>query len=146
NKFSVASLITRSTNDIGQIQMMVTMGLRMLCFAPVMGIGGIIMALQKSVSLSWIVALSVIVLLGLIFVVFSLAIPKFKRMQSLVDRLNLVMRENLSGMLVIRAFGTQKFEEKRFDRANRDHTDNNLFVNRIVSVMMPAMQLIMQLS
>ena len=146
NKFSVASLITRSTNDISQIQMMVTMGLRMLCFAPVMGIGGIIMALQKSVSLSWIVALSVIVLLGLVFVVFGLAIPKFKRMQSLVDRLNLVMRENLSGMLVIRAFGTQKFEEKRFDRANRDHTDNNLFVNRLISVMMPAMQLIMQLS
>ncbi len=143
NKFSTASLITRTTNDVGQIQMIVTMGLRMMLFAPVMGIGAIVMALRKSVSMSWIIALAVICLLGLIAVLFSIAMPRFKMMQTLVDKLNLVTRENLNGMLVIRAFATQDFEEKRFDRANKELTDNNLFVNRVVNLLMPAMNLIM---
>ena len=143
NKFSTASLITRTTNDVGQIQMIVTMGLRMMLFAPVMGIGAIVMALRKSVSMSWIIALAVICLLGLIAVLFSIAMPRFKMMQTLVDKLNLVTRENLNGMLVIRAFATQDFEEKRFDKANKELTDNNLFVNRVVNLLMPAMNLIM---
>ena len=143
NKFSTASLITRTTNDVGQLQMIVTMGLRMMLFAPVMGIGAIVMALRKAVSMSWIIALAVICLLGLIAVLFSIAMPRFKMMQTLVDKLNLVTRENLNGMLVIRAFGTQDFEEKRFDKANKELTDNNLFVNRVVNLLMPAMNLIM---
>ena len=143
NKFSTASLITRTTNDVGQIQMIVTMGLRMMLFAPVMGIGAIVMALRKSVSMSWIIALAVIVLLSLIAVLFSIAMPRFKKMQSLVDKLNLVTRENLNGMLVIRAFATQDFEEKRFDKANKELADNNLFVNRVTNLLMPAMNLIM---
>ncbi|MBR4880078.1 MAG: ABC transporter ATP-binding protein, partial [Clostridia bacterium] len=138
-----ASLITRTTNDVGQIQMIVTMGLRMMLFAPVMGIGAIVMALRKSVSMSWIIALAVIVLLSLIAVLFSIAMPRFKKMQSLVDKLNLVTRENLNGMLVIRAFATQDFEEKRFDKANKELADNNLFVNRVTNLLMPAMNLIM---
>jgi len=143
NKFSTASLITRTTNDVGQLQMIVTMGLRMMLFAPVMGIGAIVMALRKAVSMSWVIALAVICLLGLIAVLFSIAMPRFKKMQTLVDKLNLVTRENLNGMLVIRAFGTQDFEEKRFDKANKELTDNNLFVNRVVNLLMPAMNLIM---
>ena len=143
NKFSTASLITRTTNDVGQLQMIVTMGLRMMLFAPVMGIGAIVMALRKAVSMSWIIALAVICLLGLIAVLFSIAMPRFKMMQTLVDKLNLVTRENLNGMLVIRAFGTQDFEEKRFDKANKELTDNNLFVNRVVNLLMPIMNLIM---
>lgn len=146
SKFSTASLITRTTNDIGQLQMMVTMGLRMMCFAPIMGIGGIVMALNKSVSLSWIIALSVIVLLGVIALLFSIAMPRFTKMQSLMDRLNLVTRENLNGMLVIRAFGTQKFEENRFDVANKELADNNLFVNRVVNILMPFMNFVMNIS
>lgn len=143
NKFSTASLITRTTNDITQIQMLVVMGIRMVIYAPIMGIGGIIKALDKSTSMSWIIALAVVILLSLIGSVFTVALPKFKAIQKLVDRLNLVTRENLSGMMVIRAFNTQKFEEKRFDKANKDLTDTNLFVNRIMVVMFPAMSLIM---
>jgi ATP-binding cassette, subfamily B, multidrug efflux pump len=143
DKFSTASLITRTTNDITQIQTLVVMGIRMLIYAPIIGVGGIIKALNKSESMSGIIALAVVVLLGLIISVFSAALPKFKAIQKLVDRLNLVTRENLSGMMVIRAFNTQKFEENRFDKANRDLTDTNLFVNRVMVVMFPAMMLIM---
>lgn len=143
-KFGVPSLITRTTNDISQIQMMIVMALRMVCYAPIMGIGGIIMALGKSVSMSWIIALAVIVLIGLILVIFGIAMPKFQKMQTLIDRLNLVARENLSGILVIRAFGTQKFEEDRFDKANKDLSKTDLFVSRVMTFMMPAMTLIME--
>lgn len=143
DKFSTASLITRTTNDITQVQMFLTMGLRMLCFAPIMGVGGLIMALNKSLGMAWIIALAVVVLLGLILVLFTVAMPKFKIMQDLVDRLNLVSRENLSGMMVIRAFATQEFEEKRFDKANTDLTKNTLFVSRSMATMMPIMSLLM---
>lgn len=143
DKFSTASLITRTTNDITQLQGFLTMGFRMLCFAPIMGIGGIIMALQKSVSMAWTIGLAVILLLGIIGVLFVVAMPRFKKMQTLVDRLNLVSREHLSGMMVIRAFATQDFEEDRFDKANKDLTGNTLFVNRAMATMMPFMMLIM---
>ncbi len=143
DKFSTASLITRSTNDITQVQMFFTMGLRMLCFAPIMGIGGLVMALRKSTSMAWLLALAVILLLCLIGTLLAVAMPKFKKMQTFVDRLNLVSRESLSGMMVIRAFATQDFEEKRFDTANSDLTKNTLFVNRAMTVMMPFMTLIM---
>ncbi|WP_426350577.1 ABC transporter ATP-binding protein [Alloiococcus sp. CFN-8] len=145
DKFSTASLITRTTNDITQVQMLIIMGLRILCYAPIMGVGGIIMALRKSLSLSWIIAVAVIVMLGLVAVIFSIALPRFKIIQKLVDRLNLVTRENLSGMMVIRAFSNQAFEEKRFDKANTDLTTTNLFVNRTMSFMMPIMMFIMNL-
>jgi len=141
--FSTASLITRTTNDVTQLQHLILMGLRMLCFAPVMGIGSIVMAIRTSVSMSWILALAVIVVVGLIAVVFSIALPKFKIVQTLVDRLNRVSRENLSGLMVIRAFGTRQFETGRFDEANGDLTKVNLFVNRIMAGMMPTMTLIM---
>jgi ATP-binding cassette subfamily B multidrug efflux pump len=143
DKFSTASLITRTTNDITQIQMLVVMLVRMIFYAPIMGVGGIIKAVEKSSSMSWIIAVAVIALLGLIAAVFVVSLPKFKVIQKLVDRLNLVTRENLSGMMVIRAFNTQKFEEQRFDKANRDLTDTNLFVNRVMVVMYPTMMLIM---
>jgi ATP-binding cassette, subfamily B, multidrug efflux pump len=143
DKFSTASLITRTTNDITQIQMLVVMAVRMLIYAPIIGVGGVIKAMNKSSSMSWIIALAVVVLLGLIITVFTVALPKFKAIQKLIDRLNLVTRENLSGMMVIRAFNTQKFEENRFDTANKDLTNTNLFVNRIMVVMFPAMSLIM---
>lgn len=142
-KFSTASLITRTTNDITQIQLVIVMMIRMIFYAPIMGVGGIIRALDKSTSMSWIIALAVIILLGLIMIVFSIALPKFKRIQKLIDKLNLVTRENLSGLMVIRAFNTQSFEENRFDKANKDVTKTNLFVNRLMVVMMPAMMLIM---
>ena len=143
DRFSTASLITRTTNDVTQVQTLVVMALRMVCYAPIIGIGGIIMALGKSVSLSWIVALAVIVLLCTILVIFSIAMPKFKIVQKLVDRLNLVTRENLSGMMVVRAFGNQKREEARFENANSDLTKTNLFINRVIVFMMPFMTLIM---
>lgn len=145
DKFSTASLITRTTNDVQQVQMLITMGIRILCYAPIMGIGGIIMAVGKSVSLNWIIALAVIVLIGLIMVIFSIAMPKFKSLQKLIDRLNLVSRENLSGLMVIRAFGNEKYEESRFEQANRDLRDTTRFVQRTMSFTMPAMSLIMNL-
>lgn len=145
DKFSTASLITRTTNDVTQVQMLISMGLRLMCYAPIMGVGGIIFALQKSVSLSWIIALAVIVLLGLIVVLLNVAMPKFKSLQRLTDRLNLVSRENLSGMLVVRAFTNEKFEEARFDKANEDLTRTNRFTQRVMSITMPIMMLIMNL-
>ncbi len=143
NKFSTASLITRSTNDITQIQTVVVMMMRMVIYAPIIGVGGIIRALAKSASMWWIIALAVIVLLGLITTIFSIALPRFKVVQNLIDRLNLVTRENLSGMMVIRSFNMQGFEEKRFDKANVDLTSVSLFINQIMVVMMPVMMLIM---
>jgi ATP-binding cassette subfamily B protein len=143
DKFSTASLITRTTNDITQIQTMLIMGIRILCYAPILGIGGIIMALRKTTSMGWIIFLAVIIIMAIIAVVFTIAMPRFKLIQKLVDKLNLVTRENLTGLMVIRAFGNQKFEEKRFDKVNRDTTENNLFVNRIMVFMMPTMMFIM---
>lgn len=145
DKFSTSSLITRTTNDITQIQSLVVMVIRIVFYAPILGIGGVVHALANSKSMSWIVALSIIVLLCIILTMFVLVMPKFKIVQSLIDKLNLVVRENLDGMLVIRAFNTQKFEEDRFDKANKNLTDTNLFINRVTSGMMPAMMLLMNL-
>jgi len=143
DKFSTASLITRTTNDVTQVQMVAMMMLRMVIYAPILGVGGIVRALNKGSSLTWIIAVAVAILIGLIAVVFSIALPRFKRIQQLVDRLNLVAREHLSGMMVIRAFNMQPFEEARFDKANEDLTANSLFINRVMVVMMPLMMLIM---
>jgi ATP-binding cassette, subfamily B, multidrug efflux pump len=143
NKFSTASLITRTTNDITQIQLVVIMMMRMVFYAPIIGIGGVIRALGKGANMWWIIALAVIVLFGLILTVFSIALPKFQSIQKLIDRLNLVIRENLSGMMVIRAFTMQSFEEERFDKANKDVTATLLFINRIMVVMMPVMMTVM---
>lgn len=143
DQFSTASLITRSTNDITQIQNFLSMGLRMMCFAPIMGIGGIIMGLSTCVSLAWVLALALIVMLGLIVTLFSVALPRFKKMQSLIDKLNLVSREELSGIMVVRAFANQSFMQQRFDKANKDLTSNTLFVNRAMATMMPAMMFVM---
>jgi ATP-binding cassette subfamily B multidrug efflux pump len=143
DKFSTASLITRSTNDVTQIQMVVIMLMRIVFYAPIIGVGGVIMALRESTSMWWIIALAVIILIGLVLVVFSISLPKFRIMQSLIDRLNLVTRENLSGMMVIRAFNKQEFEEERFDKANVDLTRTSLFVSRVMVTMFPFMMLIM---
>jgi len=143
DKFSTASLITRSTNDITQIQMVVIMMMRMFIYAPIIGIGGTIRAIGKSSNMWWIIALAVVIMFGMIMAVFSVALPKFKAIQSLIDRLNLVLRENLSGMMVIRSFNMQKFEEDRFDVANKNLTNTLLFVNRIMVLMMPFMMMIM---
>lgn len=142
-KFSTASLITRTTNDITQIQMVIIMLVRMVFYSPIIGVGAVIRASGKGSSMWWIIAVAVSVLLSLIAIVFTVALPKFKRIQALIDRLNLVMRENLAGMMVIRAFNTQEFELARFDRANRDLTATMLFISRIIVVMMPLMMLIM---
>jgi len=143
DKFSTASLVTRSTNDITQVQMVTFMIIRMVFYAPIIGVGGVIRAIDKSANMWWIIALAVIVLLGLILTVFSISLPKFKRMQSLIDRLNLVTRENLSGMMVIRAFNKEGDEEKRFDVANRDLAGTSLFVARVMVTMMPVIMLLM---
>jgi len=143
DKFSTASLITRNTNDIMQIQNLIVMMVRMLFYAPIMGFGGVVKALDKSQSMSWIIALAVIILLGVISIVFSIAMPKFKAVQKLMDNVNGVMRENLSGLMVIRSFNTQKYEKERFDKANQDLTDTNLFVSRLMVTLMPVMMLIM---
>ncbi len=143
DKFGTASLITRSTNDVMQVRGLLSMGLRTMFYAPIIGIGGTIMALSKSHSMAWIIALAGVLIFGVIFVMFTVAMPKFKIMQKLVDKLNLVSRENLSGMMVIRAFATQKFEEDRFDKANQALAKNNLFVYRAMATMMPIMMLVM---
>ncbi|MCE1195956.1 ABC transporter ATP-binding protein, partial [bacterium] len=145
DKFSTASLITRSTNDITQMQMVTVMGLRMFFYAPIIGIGGVIRATGKASSMWWIIALAVAIILGVIAVVFAVALPRFKSIQKLIDRLNLVVRENLTGMMVIRAFDMQGHEEKRFDKANKDLTGTMLFVTRVMVVMMPLMMLIMNM-
>ena len=143
DKFSTSSLITRSTNDITQIQTLLVILIRMACYAPILAIGGFIMAVHTSASMSWIIALAVVVLVSFIALVFSISLPKFAIIQKLLDRLNLVTSENLSGMMVIRAFNTQGFEEKRFDKANTDVTATNLFVNRVMVTLMPVMMLIL---
>jgi ATP-binding cassette subfamily B protein len=145
DRFTTSSLITRNTNDITQIQMLVMMMIRMVIYAPILGVGGFLRALGKSQSMSWIIGLAVIMLIGVIVILFSLTMPRFKIIQKLIDRLNSVVRENLDGMLVIRAFNTQDFEEQRFDKANRDLTATNLFVNRAMVLMMPVMMLIMNM-
>ncbi len=143
DQFSTASLITRSTNDVQQVQMFLSMGLRLLCFAPIMGIGGLIMGLSKCLNLAWVLALALVLMLGVILVLFAVALPRFKKMQHFIDRLNLVAREELSGMMVVRAFANQKFMQDRFETANRDLTGNTLFVNRAMATMMPIMTLVM---
>ena len=139
--FSTASLITRSTNDIQQIQMLIVMLLRIVFFAPIMGIGAL--AKVSGNDMSWIIALAVVTIIGFVIILFGLAMPKFNKVQKLIDKVNLVSREILSGIPVIRAFGTEKHEEKRFDDANKDLTKVNLFVNRVMTVMMPSMMFIM---
>ncbi len=143
DRFSVSSLITRSTNDVTQLQTLIVMLIRMMIYAPILAVGGIIKAISTDASMWWTIALAVTALVGFIVAIFSLSLPKFKIIQKLVDRMNLVTRENLSGMMVIRAFNTQNFEEQRFDKANRDLTDTNLYVNRVMAAMMPFMMLIM---
>lgn len=143
DKFSIASLITRTTNDVQQIQQLMTMGMRIMCYAPLMGIGGIIMAVRTSPSMSWIIALAVIILLGMLVVIASLAMPKFRILQKLTDRINLISRENLLGIMVIRAFGNENYEENRFEKANDDLRLTNRFIHRTMSFLMPAMTLIM---
>ena len=143
DKFSTASLITRSTNDIQQIQLLTVMILRMVLYAPIMAIGGIWNVFHTNVDMSWIIALAVILIFLLVAVLFAVVMPKFRILQNLVDRLNLVSREILTGLSVIRAFGTEKHEEERFDDANKDLTRANLFVNRAMTFMMPTMMLIM---
>lgn len=143
DKFSTASLITRTTNDVTQIQMVVMMMVRMMFYAPLMGIGGIIKVVSQDSPLAWLIGVAVLMLVSLIAIVFSLSLPKFKLIQKLTDRINLVARENLTGMMVIRAFNMQGFEENRFDKANVDLTAVSLFINRVMVVMMPLMMLIM---
>lgn len=143
DKFSTASLITGSTNDIQQIQMLTVMILRMVLYAPIMGMGGVFKVFHTNVSMSWIIGLAVVLIAMVVMVLFVVAMPKFKILQNLVDRLNLVTREILTGLPVIRAFSTEKHEEERFDQANKDLTNTNLFVNRAMTFMMPTMMLIM---
>ena len=143
DRFSTASLITRTTNDIQQVQMTSVMLLRIVIYAPILGIGGIIRVAGTDTGLSWIIVLAVALLLALVFVLMQVAMPKFKIMQKLVDRLNLVSREILTGIMPIRAFSREKFEEERFDAANKDLMKTQLFTNRTMTFMMPAMTLIM---
>ena len=143
DRFSTASLITRSTNDIQQIQMLFVMLLRIVFYAPIIGIGGVIKVLNTNTSMAWIIVVAVMAVLTLVIVLFAVAMSRFKIMQKLVDKVNLVTREILTGLPVIRAFSTQKHEEERFDKANKDLTRTNLFVNRVMTTMMPMMMLIM---
>ena len=143
DKFSTASLITRSTNDIQQIQLLTVMILRMVLYAPILALGGVWRVFNTNVDMSWIIALGVGLVLLVVGVLFFVVMPKFKIVQSLVDRLNLVSREILTGLPVIRAFSTERYEEERFDKANIDLTKTNLFVNRAMTFMMPVMMLIM---
>lgn len=143
NDLTISSLITRTTNDITQVQTMTSMLLRFVFYAPILGIGGVIMALSKAPSMAWIISLAVGLLIGVITILMIIAIPKFGLIQKLVDKLNLVSKESLNGMLVIRSFNNEKYEEKRFDKINKDLTKTNLFVNRIMSFLMPFMMFVM---
>ena len=143
NHFSTASLITRSTNDIQQIQMLIVMLLRMVLYAPILAIGGVLQVMKTNVSMSWIIGLAVIIIAFVVLLLFLVVMPKFKVLQNLVDKLNLVTREILTGLPVIRAFSTEKHEEERFDDANRTLTKTNLFVNRAMTFMMPVMMFVM---
>ena len=143
NRFSTASLITRSTNDVQQIQMVTVMLLRMVLYAPVLAVGGIIKVVESGASMGWVIIVAVAGILVVLGVLMAIALPKFKIMQDLVDRVNLVSREILTGIPVIRAFGREKFEEERFDKANKDLTKTSLFVNRVMTFMMPVLMFIM---
>lgn len=143
NRFSTASLITRSTNDVQQIQMVTVMLLRMVLYAPVLAVGGIIKVVESGASMGWVIVVAVAGILVVLGVLMAIALPKFKIMQDLVDRVNLVSREILTGIPVIRAFGREKFEEERFDKANKDLTKTSLFVNRVMTFMMPVLMFIM---
>ena len=146
DKFSPASLITRTTNDITQIQLLIVLLVRMLFYALILGAGGAIMAVSESTTLSWNIIAAIMALVTVIFVLFNLVMPKMRIMQTLVDKVNLISRENLEGMLVIRAYDSQKFEEARFDAANRELTENSLFINRAMTIMMPTMLFIMNVT
>ena len=143
NQFSTASLITRSTNDIQQIQMLLAMGFRLVLYSPILGIGGVLKVVKTDVSMSWIIALAVILIMIVIGVLFKIAMPRFTKLQELIDRLNLVTREQLTGIMVTRAFSAETHEEERFEKANQDLTKTNLFVNRCMTFMMPVMMVIM---
>jgi ATP-binding cassette subfamily B protein len=143
DQFSTASLITRSTNDIQQVQMVITMMLRMVLYAPILGIGGIIKVLRTQTGMDWIIAVAVILVIGVVSVLMAVTLPKFRIMQTLVDKLNLVSREILTGIPVIRAFSREKFEEERFAVANKNLQQTQLFTNRVMTLMMPAMMFIM---
>ena len=143
NSFSTASLITRSTNDIQQVQMTTTMLLRVALMAPLMAIGGIQKALQNAPSMAWIIALAVAILFVIIIILFKIAVPKFKKLQELVDKLNLVTRENLTGLRVVRSFHNEKIEQDKFQTVNKELTGLNLFVNRLMMMLDPIMTLIM---
>ena len=143
DRFSTASLITRSTNDIQQIQMVSVLLLRMVAYAPILGIGGVIKVMQTGAGMGWIIVLAILVILGYVMVLMSVTMPKFKLMQKLVDNINLVSREILTGLSVIRAFGREKKEEERFDGANKELTKTMLFTNRVMTFMMPGMMMIM---
>ena len=146
NRFSTSSLITRTTNDITQIQNTLMMAIRQFIYAPMIGIGGIIRAVDRSPSMTWIIALATVFMVGMMTVLFFIALPKFKMVQSLIDRLNLVSRENLSGILIVRAFNTQKFEKKRFDKANRDLAETNRFVDQTFAFMNPVILLTLNIT
>ncbi len=143
DRFSTASLITRSTNDIQQVQMVIMLLLRMVLYAPIIGIGGVIRVLRTNTSMTWVIALAVVLVMGIVLVLVAVAMPRFKKMQTLVDRLNLVTREILTGLPVIRAFSRERYEEQRFDGANRDLTKTMLFTNRVMTFMMPSMMFVM---
>ena len=143
DRFSTASLITRSTNDIQQIQMVSVLLLRMIAYAPILGIGGVLKVMQTGAGMEWIIILAILVILGYVMALMCVAMPKFKLMQKLVDNLNLVSREILTGLPVIRAFVREKKEEERFDEANKQLTKTNLFTNRVMTFMMPGMMMIM---
>lgn len=143
HKFSTASLITRSTNDVQQVQMVMAMMFRIVLYAPILGIGGVIKVLQTDSSMTWILAVAVVLILMVVFVLFKIAMPKFTKLQILIDKLNLVTREILTGIPVIRAFSREKHEEERFEEANATLTKTNLFVNRCMTFMMPVMMIIM---
>ena len=146
NNFSTSSLITRTTNDIVQVQNTLMMAIRLLIYAPILGIGGIIRAMDRSETLTWVIAIATLVMISTMVTLFIIVLPKFKIVQSLIDRLNLVSRENLSGILIVRAFNTQVFEKNRFDKANKDLADTNLFVDQTFAVMFPAIMLILNLT
>lgn len=146
NRFATSSLITRTTNDITQIQATLMMAIRQLIYAPIIGIGGIVRALDRDVSMAWIIALATIIMVAVMMILFIVALPKFKRVQGLIDRLNLVSRENLSGILVVRAFNTQNFEKKRFAKANKELAETELFVNKAFALMTPIIMLLMNVT
>ena len=143
DRFTSSSLITRTTNDITQLQNIVNMGIRMICYAPILGIGGAVLAARTTTSMGWIIISAIVLLLAVMLIVFVIAMPKFRIIQKLIDRLNLVARESLNGVLVIRAFSAEKYEEQRFDKANTELTSVNLFVNRVMTFLLPVMMFVM---